>query len=76
MLHGLAKKKKKKSLIMPAIQPLPTSLTVYEPVFDLVSQTSQAFPTSEPLFVRFLVREMLFLLAFLLVLVFIPKIAV
>ena len=71
--------KKKKSLSChircPTIQPLLTSLAAYEPVFDLVSQTSQAFLTSEPLFVRFLVLKMLFLMAFLLALVFIPKIA-
>ena len=67
--------KKKKILIMPTIQPPLTSLTAYEPVFDLVSQTSQAFPTSEPLFMHFLVLEMLFLMAFLLTLVFILKIA-
>lgn len=71
---------KKKILIMPykvppQQVPLLTSLAAYEPVFDLVSETSQAFLTSEPLFVRFLVLKMLFLMAFLLASVFIPNIA-
>ena len=68
-------KKKKKFLIVAYKVPhdvAPAGLTAYQPVFHLVSQTSQAFLTSEPLYVLFLVLEMLFLMAFLLPFFFIP----